>query len=392
MSVRRAEVYKNRVRAASLRRTDTSTVFEYTSDYRAAGLPPVASTLPLAAVIETPPGAVPAFFAGLLPEGRRLSALRRAIKASADDELTLLCTVGADTVGDVQVVETGTALVPVPPLVEIDDPGIVRFADLLERIDPVGLPGVQEKVSGRMISLPARSGTRETILKLNPPEFPHVVENEAYFIGLARRCRMPVVHARVIHDVDDRPGLLIDRFDRFDVPDDVPTLFAVEDACQAMGLWPADKYSMTAAEAVTSLTALCSAERVAARDLFRQIVFAVLTGNGDQHAKNLSVLADSDREHRVSPAYDLPSTVFYGDKTLALAVHGKKSGLSRRILIEFAHEVGVPRPLAERVIDELLRGTAPMIEEIESGVLPFDGRTTATAVKELRYQRRLLAG
>jgi len=51
-----------------------------------------------------PGGALPAYFAGLLPEGRRLSALRRAVKTSADDELSLLLAVGADAIGDVQVV------------------------------------------------------------------------------------------------------------------------------------------------------------------------------------------------------------------------------------------------------------------------------------------------
>ncbi|WP_159501784.1 type II toxin-antitoxin system HipA family toxin [Microbacterium sp. 18062] len=392
MSVRVADVYKNRVRAAELRRTDDATLFEYTADYLAAGLPAVASTLPLGSAVGTPPGAVPAFFAGLLPEGRRLSALRRAIKASADDELSLLCAVGADTVGDVQIVETGAALGPVAPLIEIDDPRTLRFADLIERVDPVGLPGIQEKVSGRMISLPARTGTSDIILKLDPPEFPHVVENEAYFIDLARRCRLPVVRARVIRDVDDRPGLLVDRFDRADSPGGDTELFAVEDACQTMGLWPADKYSMTAAEAVHSLAALCVAERVAVRDLFRQIVFAVLTGNGDQHAKNLSIVADAHGEYRVSPAYDLPSTVFYGDSSLALPVHGKRTGLSRRIVLGFADDIGLPRRLAERIIEELLQGTGPMIEEIESGVLPFDARTNTTAAKELRYRRRLLSG
>ena len=44
----------------------------------------------------------------LLPEGRRLGALRRAVKTSADDELSLLLAVGADAIGDVQVVPSGT--------------------------------------------------------------------------------------------------------------------------------------------------------------------------------------------------------------------------------------------------------------------------------------------
>ena len=35
------------------------------------------------------------FFASLLPEGRRLSSLRRAVKTSADQELSLLLAVGA---------------------------------------------------------------------------------------------------------------------------------------------------------------------------------------------------------------------------------------------------------------------------------------------------------
>jgi len=38
----------------------------------------------------SPAGALPSYFSGLLPEGRRLGALRRAVKTSADDELSLL--------------------------------------------------------------------------------------------------------------------------------------------------------------------------------------------------------------------------------------------------------------------------------------------------------------
>src|SRR5438552_2279477 len=53
--------------------------------------PAVATTLPVTPepLVRTG-GAVPAYFAGLLPEGRRLGALRRAVKTSADDELSLL--------------------------------------------------------------------------------------------------------------------------------------------------------------------------------------------------------------------------------------------------------------------------------------------------------------
>jgi serine/threonine protein kinase HipA of HipAB toxin-antitoxin module len=57
-----------------------------------------------------PVGAVPPFFAGLLPEGRRLSALRAAVKSSGDDELSLLLAVGGDTVGDIEILPEGADL------------------------------------------------------------------------------------------------------------------------------------------------------------------------------------------------------------------------------------------------------------------------------------------
>jgi hypothetical protein len=88
-----------------------------------------------------------------------LRALRRALKASADDEFTLLLAVGSDTAGDVQVFEAGRPPVAARPLLEIpSDLTAFSFTAALESAHPfdrIGLPGVQDKVSGRMINLPA---------------------------------------------------------------------------------------------------------------------------------------------------------------------------------------------------------------------------------------------
>ena len=96
-TVRRAVVRKGERPAATLTREPAGVTFAYLPDYDG---PPVARTLPLdAPPVVSPSGAVPAFFAGLLPEGRRLSAVQRAAKTSADDDLTLVLMVGSDTVG-----------------------------------------------------------------------------------------------------------------------------------------------------------------------------------------------------------------------------------------------------------------------------------------------------
>lgn len=386
-----ADVHKAGCLAATLTRGADGVRFAYMQDYLERGLPPVATTLPLTdEPVLSPPGAVPAYFAGLLPEGRRLTGLRRALKASADDELTLLVAVGREMVGDVQVLPHGEEPTPAEPLIQVarsfDE---VVFSDLLEQagvIDPVALAGVQDKASARMISVPvARAGER-FILKVDPPEFPRVVVNEAFFLGVARAAQFPVVDARVVHDATGRPGLLVRRFDRA-IVDGEPRALAVEDAAQALNLYPADKYSITAEAAVGALSSLCAARPVAVRDLFRQLVFAWLTGNGDVHAKNLSVLTTAAGEWRVAPAYDLPSTLPYRDHSMALSMVGRRDGISRRLLLDFGDRVGLPRVAAERVIDDVLLATAEVVPSLSVDSLGFPTQQVRPWVRALRHRR-----
>jgi len=91
-SVDRADVYKAGRLAAELERRSDEVSFRYLAEYVDAGGPPVASTLPISKTpIITTAGAVPSFFAGLLPEGVRLQAVITGTKTSPDDHLTLLC-------------------------------------------------------------------------------------------------------------------------------------------------------------------------------------------------------------------------------------------------------------------------------------------------------------
>jgi serine/threonine-protein kinase HipA len=294
-------------------------------------------------------------------------------------------------VGDVQVVPAGEPPQRHDALVQVgsswDEVVFGELLDAADVVDPVALAGVQDKASARMISVPvARAGFRY-ILKVSPPEYPLVVENEAYFIGVARSARFPTVHAEVIRDATGRSGLLVQRFDR--TPDDGGTrCLAVEDAAQALNIYPADKYGVSTEQVCTALSQLCPARVVAVRDVFRQVCFAWLTGNGDLHAKNLSVLQTQTGEWRISPAYDLPSTIPYGDTTLALPIAGKRTGVSRKRLIGFAVEQGLPEPAAIRVLEDVLQATGRVPEDIAQGVIALDPNALRGWAKELRHRRR----
>jgi serine/threonine-protein kinase HipA len=241
-----------------------------------------------------------------------------------------------------------------------------------------------------MISVPiARAGER-FILKVDPPEYPFAVDNEYFFLNLARASGIRTVDAQMVSDAGGRQGLLVRRFDRVAQPDGSSQSLACEDASQLLNRWPADKYNVTSEEVVAAVAAVCPASPVAIRDVFRQLCFAWLTGNGDVHAKNISVLAEPDGEYRVSPAYDLPSTVVYGDLTMALSLQGRTEGISRARLLDFAAAIGLASKAAQRVLDDLLESTKDLPGDLLGGALPFDQEKTREWVQRLTYRRRQL--
>ena len=87
--IHHAVVYKQGRAAATLtRHARAGVVFSYLPSYLSSGGPAIASTLPALDVpVTLGHGSVPAFFAGLLPEGERLAKLRWAVKTTITDEL-----------------------------------------------------------------------------------------------------------------------------------------------------------------------------------------------------------------------------------------------------------------------------------------------------------------
>jgi len=378
-----ADIYKAGVPAGVMRRLPDRTEFLYLPEYLDSGGPPVAWSLPMRAeAFIAPAAAVPAFFAGLLPEGRRLTALRRTVGTSADDEFSMLLAVGSDTIGDVQVRPAGDTLADTKPIV-INNFSEVVFADLLaqaigQRPDRIALPGVQDKISGQMLNVPVQGRSRAYILKLNPPEFPHLVENEYFFFRAAAHTRLRLADVELVHDKLGAPGLLVRRFDRTPEGDHIQSL-AVEDACQVLGRWPGDKYVISTEDAIAGLARCCRAPGVASLELYRLLVFAYLSGNGDLHAKNLAILKDRRGEWRVTPAYDLPTFAVYGDRTMALPIGGRiRQQLSWPILRSLSEAIGVPGRLAADVIREQAAAAGTWIEDL--GQLPF----SANVIRNLR--------
>ena len=126
---------------------------------------------------------------------------------------------------------------------------------------------------------------------------------------------------------------------------------------------------------------------MAALELYRLLVFAYLSGNGDLHGKNLAIMQDQRGEWKTTPAYDLPTSAVYGDRTMALSIAGRiRQQLSWPMLRTLGEEIGIPSRLAASVIHEQLAAADIWIGELDR--LPFD----ANSIRNLRRLVRARVG
>lgn len=370
-----ADVYRGETLAGRITRTRHGSVFEYDAGFGgdvAFGLPRAQGRF------ETKGVNLHTFFAGLLPEGLRLTALVRRVKTSADDLLSLLIAAGTDCVGDVSVVPAGRRPRDAPVALDVREPSDVSFAEVLAAslvaIDEASLPGVQEKVSAAMISLPVRA-KRACILKLNPPRVPRLVENEYFFMRAARGCGLLTADVQLVHDRDGASGLLVTRFDRR-----AGERLHQEDACQLLDVYPADKYRLSVRDVMMALD-VCSAPIVERLRLLRLVAFSYLMGNGDLHGKNVSVRVIDGRVE-LTPAYDLLSTLPYGDEHMAMKLDGRHARLRRSTFVAAGERFELPRRAVEVAIDELLERLAPVHGSLAE--IGLDAKKTRALERALR--------
>jgi serine/threonine-protein kinase HipA len=390
VAVEEADVYKSGRLAGRLRRDGDDVVFGYEEDYLAdPGTPAVAVTLPKdAEPVRATAGAVPPFFAGLLPEGARLQAVTAGAHTSVDDHLTLLLVVGADAIGDVQVLPRGTAPADPVPLLDAARADSDDFSEVFaratstdpEQLERVALPGVQVKVSAAMLSTPVATTSGPAILKLNPDGYPHLVENEHFFLGLAAACGLPVPQHQLLPDRAGRLGLLVERFDRVVVPGGPPRRLPQEDACQVLGRYPAAKYRLTFQEAATGLAAAVEAaggsRPLALRRILETAAFSYLIGNGDLHGKNLSIRQAPSGLWEATPAYDLVSTQPYlgWQDPMSLPMYGRANRLARRWWLDAASRLGLAERAMSRALDRIVAATRSGLDGLDE--IGFDQPVT----------------
>jgi serine/threonine-protein kinase HipA len=223
------------------------------------------------------------------------------------------------------------------------------------------LAGVQMKFSmlreADKLTLPAKDGSGEWIVKFDSPTFPDLPANEISMLEWARAAGFEVPECH-LHDVEDVVGfprgyapagtrvLAIRRYDRV-----ARERVHQEDFAQAVGLPPTKKYDQVTHDLMARLVRKFIDEE-AVDELVRRLVFTIASGNNDAHLKNWSLVYPDTIRARWSLLYDQVATVAWEglDRTLALKLAGVKEfgRIDRSVLKRFAEAAQIDR---QRVLD-----------------------------------------
>lgn len=327
---------------------------------------------------------LPPFFANLLPEGvlRRYLADRAGVHVQR--EFFLLQALGRDLPGavTVQPLDLGTAMA------EPDGEAPTRPAERYR----FSLAGVQLKFSalwndGKIggLTIPADGVGGGWIVKLPSQHFGGVPENEYSMMMLARMIGIDCPDIALIDpaQISGLPAGIGDlrgqafAVRRFDRADDGPV--HIEDFAQIFGVFPDEKYQRAS---YASIGRVIGAETDGAtvEEYIRRLVFCALIGNGDMHLKNWSLCYPDRRTPRLSPAYDLVSTIAYIDGEDSLALNLSRTRLlSKFDCQELIHLAGRAR-LPEQAVLAAARDCVQRFRALwprERPHLPLDVRVAA---------------
>lgn len=356
------QVYWGERFVGSLRQVEGRLVFEYSPQY---GGPAVSASLPIQRGPITDER-VQAFFANLLPEGDFRAAIATKNGISRDNDFALLEALGGECAGALSLWPRSPPSRANGRRIEVVEHDLAARQRRRPQLPLIGddeirlsLAGAHEKIpviaEGERLFIPRPGEPSTHILKVPIPNLPFTVENEAFCMALAADAGLGVAPGRLLPRF---PAVLVERYDRVRSPAGVERIHQ-EDFCQALGLPPARKYEAeggpgleTSFRLVDRLVATPAVDRAR---LLRWVIFNVLIGNADAHAKNLSILY---RPHGavLAPFCDLLCTRIYPRIAARMAMKiGGQSAFRPEASHwgRFAEDAGLSPGLVARTLAEM---------------------------------------
>ncbi|WP_020160086.1 MULTISPECIES: type II toxin-antitoxin system HipA family toxin [Methylobacter] len=335
---------------------------------------PLSSELPLAdQVFRGDP--VTAFFENLLPEGDVLEFISKAAHISSGNIFGLLERFGGDTAGAFSILPEDMQPSGQPHYLPVTPESILQWFDRSRGI-PLDLSGEQARMSlsgaqdkmtvfidaNGNISIPLGAAPSSHIIKPSLQhryDIPNTAINEAMIMMLARHSKLDVAEVRYVAELG---AVVISRYDREIGADGRLRRLHQNDLCQVLGITSGKKYESEGGPSLKTCfeTVLAHSTQPALdkKRLIEWVIFNVLVGNMDGHAKNLSLITIGKRT-RLAPFYDLVCTTVYPNlsQKLAFRIGGENRPrwLMARHWDRFAEEIATKPQFVRRVMADLIQ-------------------------------------
>jgi serine/threonine-protein kinase HipA len=304
--------------------------FSYDADYASSkGSVPLSISMPVRP--EEYDGAVVRnWFSNLLPEGAVRDGIVSQFRLEPGNDFELLAAIGGECAGAVSITAPQSAAIEEPDdgedletlLLDTGTAGDENWAALAAP-HRLSLAGAQDKLAvihepGGRLRLPKRGEISTHILKPESLRLKGLRDAEAFGLLLARRIGLQVAQALPI-SIAGREALLIERYDRT-TRDGQTVRLHQEDFCQALGLGSENKYETRGGPSLARCALLIRELHLGPEVLqgfLDWVAFAVILGNADAHAKNLSILTRSNGQRSLAPFYDLVPTIFFNGRVIS---------------------------------------------------------------------------
>lgn len=421
MKDRDLDVYIDGRACGRLSQTSTGNLtFTYDEAYRQdEDATPLSLSMPLAAAVHKKRAVLP-YLQGLLPDSKTaLSAIARRYTVSPNNPFALLEHIGPDAAGAVQIVPRGAgATDAVRSRNQVRRVSHAEVAAMLSQIvaeytsgaphdDAVGrfsLAGAQPKIALHQLpdgswSVPEDATPTTHILKPVVGTFHRIDVVEQLTLRAAASLGYQVAASELVR-IGDWDVFVTQRYDRVRNGDDWRRLHQ-EDLCQALAISPDRKYQQYDGGPGVATIAQLFREIPAAADrsptahaFYGALVFNVISGCTDAHAKNYSLILEG-RSVRLAPLYDLLTYAGYWDGLARLNAAmsiGKEYAL-RRIsagdLTDAGSTLGIPRALAAEIVQTTRQGVLPAFEEAAATLSNYDQTLRSSTEAVLAGLRKL---
>ncbi len=355
--------------------------FSYDNEWLLRGFP-ISPNIPFSG--EASSDTIVNFIVNFFPEGDAFDILLENLSVRKSNVHAVLKEIGSDltgaiTFGEPSQDESQLRLITSDEIAERLNSGEDRDILVWDGKYRLSVAGVQRKlnvlVKDAQLYLADGKWSSTHILKFSKQSARHLVANEFVCMRLAKALDLNVATVKLLY-FGEHPALLVERFDRRLSTGQVEKRHII-DGCQALDLSVSHKYEQPYGngEAVAhirdgaslaKLFEFCKGKNIdvpakAMTTLIDWVLFNLIIGNSDAHAKNISFTMSKSLQ--IAPFYDLVSVCFEAqanpkiDTNLAMAIgeNFDPNSVSAYDLLAFAGEAGINGKLVEKRLERMIK-------------------------------------